>query len=356
MFKRLFYLALSGFFIILSCDNEPYEGPLNLDIEITCEDAVDILDEAESNFANVNSNNYTENCEAYKAALESYINTCEDNSNEIAALLNDLGNCELTSFFQVDFDGATFFATNTEASFSQGQISIKGIRGNEGETVALIINATSEGTYALGNTTNGQVNLGLYSPNANTVNAWQSVNNTNQPQGEVTITEIDYFNSRISGVFNFTAYDENNNVKGFTSGKFENLLFTKENSFFAKVDGQEFVDVQIVPGINNFGWVGLLARDAQNEEIFIGVNYNILPGTYNFDPEPLGQRNFDYSPSFQDFHYGDGTITILVHNTETNFLMGTFSCTAVSENNAVTTYEITEGEFCVTYLDGTFED
>lgn len=355
MIKKIKILVFSFISVFISCDNEPYEGPLDFNTQISCEQANENLTTAEANFENINATNYNEYCEGYRAALEDYISTCTDDSSEIAELLDSLGDCELFSFFQVDIDGTTFFADSAEATINQSELLIKGKRGINDETVELKINETNEGTYTLGVSTDSNlINIGQYSPDSNNINAWQSVNN-NQPQGEITITEIDYSNSLISGSFNFTAYNSSGEVKEFTNGIFQNIQFTKADEFFAKVNGVEFVDVQIVPGINNFGWIGLLARDQQNAEIFVAVRYNAVPGTYSLN-QNSSFTSFDYSPSFQDFHYGEGTITITLHNPETNLLMGTFSCMALPEFDGVDTYQITEGRFCVTYLDGSFEE
>lgn len=340
-------------FAFLACDNESYDGPLIT--PLSCDEAGEALLAIQDEFENAIANNYAELCEEYRAALEAYTEACSESNPEIEALLTELGDCELTSFFQVDFDGQTFFADEAEAILSQGTLSIRGIRGTNGEMIELIVNADTEGIYDFGVTVNNQANLGLYSPDGNNINAWQSINESNLAQGQITITEIDYFNAEVSGTFNFLAYNDVGEVKEFTSGEFINIPLEKQNDFFAKVDGEEFVDTQIVPGINNFGWVGLLAISDNNEQIFISVRHNATPGDYplNQDTE---QTRFDYSPSLQDFHYGEGTVTVLVHNQESNFLMGTFSCTALPELGGVGTYEITEGRFCVTYLDGTFDD
>ena len=353
--KDLYTLFFSSFLVLVfSCQNEPYDGPIIINTPLTCDDADENLSSVQDDFGNVNASNYSELCENYKSALEDYISACSESNSEIEALLNDLGDCELSSYFQVDFDDQTFFADQAEAILEEGKITVTGIRGLNGETVEILINSDNEGTYDLGITVNNQMNLGNYSPDSDSVNAWQSNNNSNLSQGQVTISEIDNFNSTISGTFDFTAYNDSGEVKDFTSGIFINIPLEKGNSFFAKVDGVEFVDTEIVPGINNFGWIGLLARDANNEEIFISVRYNATPGTYplNATTELSG---FDYSPSFQDFHYGEGTVTILIHNPEDNFLMGTFNCTALPHLGGIGTYEITEGQFCVTYLDGTFD-
>jgi hypothetical protein len=346
-------LVFSLGFAFLSCDNENYDG--RLDTPPTCMEANENVSIAQEEFENVNAGNYAELCEDYQTALEQYITSCPESDTEIEALLAELGDCELTSYFQVDFDGQTFFANDAEANLSQGKIAIQGIRGDDGEKVELIVNTDIEGTYNLGVNQNNQINLGQYSPDSNNINTWQSINDSNLSQGQITISDIDYFNSKISGTFNFTAYNETGDVKEFTSGIFENIPLDKENSFFAKVDGEEFVDTQIVPGINNFGWIGLLAIDDNNEQMFIAVRYNATPGDYPLNQDTELSR-FDYSPSFQDFHYGEGTVTVLVHNPETNFLMGTFSCIALPQLGGEGTYEITEGQFCVTYSDGSFDE
>ena len=208
-------------------------------------------------------------------------------------------------------------------------------------------NSDNKGTYDLGISVNNQMNLGNYSSVSDSINAWQPTNNSNVSQGQLTISEIGYFNSTIWGMFDFTGCSDSGEVKDFTLGIFSNILLEKGNSFFAKVDGVAFVDNEIVPGINNFVWIGLWARDANNKEIFISVRYDTTLGTYplNTTTEVSG---FDDSLSVKDFHYGEGTVTILIHNPEDNFLMGTFNCTAMPYFGGLDTYEITEVLFCVT--------
>jgi len=359
MIRRIQCLIVLLISFTYSCDNEPYEGPLPSELDaILCEAAMDNLIIAQVNFENANATNYVNLCNDYKDAIEEFILRCPDEDHsELEVILDELGDCNLTSFFLVDFDGETFFADSAEAVIGGGQIIVKGMKDANGESVELILNEVELGTYPLGITaSNGELNNGLYSPDTNNINAWQSVTDAIDPQGEITITEIDYFNLLISGTFSFTAYDSNGVSKEFTNGVFQDIPVTKEDDFFALVDGDEFVDVQIVKGINNFGWIGLLAKDANGGDITIAVNYNITPGTYDFTGEPLSARTLGYTPSFEDFHYGEGTITITTHNPETNLLMGTFECTALPFNGGVGTYEITEGKFCVTYLDGNFEE
>ncbi|WP_299129328.1 DUF6252 family protein [uncultured Winogradskyella sp.] len=350
---KMAYLVL--FVAVFACDNEPYEGPFFTETPLTCVEVNGNLSLAQINFDNANANDYETLCEAYKNALEDFIAVCPEVDSETQALLDNLGDCELYSFFQVDFNGQTFFADDTEAVIEEDKITITGFRGLNGEQITLSVFAYETGTYTLGVTDNNQTNIGSYNEDNTNLNVWQSLTASNASQGEVTITDINLFDATISGVFNFSGYNDTGERKEFTSGIFENIKLEKVNAFFAKVDGIEFVDTQIVPGINNFGWVGFLARDANNEEIFLSIRYNVGPGTYALNQD-TSLTTFDYSPSFQDFHYGEGSVIIEIHNTETNFLMGTFSCTALPELSGVGTYEITEGRFCVTYLDGFFEE
>ena len=354
--KLFFSFCLLTFF--LSCDNEPYDGPLFFDVALTCEEASDNLIISEDNFENADSTNYEEFCLEYQEAIQDYIDSCPDEDHTaLNAILSSLDECELTSFFQVDFDGTTFFADAAQAEVGLDHMTITGVKNGNGEKVEIILNATELGSYTLGiEEANNTINIAQYSPDSDNINQWQSFTDGLQPQGEITITEIDYFNATISGNFNFTSYDSSGSSKEFTEGSFFNIPLIKIDDFFALVDGEEFVDVQIVPGINNFGWIGLQARDGQGGDITIAVNYNIVPGTYDFSTEPGGQRTIGFTPSFEDFHIGDGSITITTHNPETNLLMGTFSCTALPINGGVGIYEITEGRFCVTYLEGDFED
>ena len=59
----------------------------------------------------------------------------------------------------------------------------------------------------------------------------------------------------------------------------------------------------------------------------------------------------DYSPTFDDFHRANGSISITTHNQEHNLLIGDFEFTAEPVHTGIGTYEITEGHFCVTYID-----
>ena len=348
------FLSLFAFIsLILACDDEPYEGPLDFNNnDAYCGIITDNIDGVAQAFYNSNVDNYTQLCNDYLNALQTQLQYCEDNTEEIQALIDLLGDCTNNSFFKVDFDGQTFFASDASAHIGDDRITITGFRESGGDEVVLEFFETSTGTYELGNGTI-QPNLATYT---NQNDLWESLDGTGQPQGQVTVSNIDMENLTITGTFNFTGH-QNSDTKAFTNGVFNQIPFTKSNQFFAKVDGVEFVDVQIVPGANNFGYVGLLAITDTGEQMFVSTRYNTPPGTYEFKQNlNEGQAWFDYSPSFEDFHYGEGTLTIEIHNRDRNFLKGKFQCIALPELTGVGTYEVTEGEFCVTYFDGSFSE
>lgn len=133
------------------------------------ESIVDNIGNTEEDFNNnVNAENYTELCLAYRAALASQIASCGDETSELSELLEDLGDCTLSSFFQVDFDGQTFFADTASGIIAEGKLTIEAFRGPEGEKVEIELFETLEGTYQLGLTDpNGRTNAVRYSTDFN---------------------------------------------------------------------------------------------------------------------------------------------------------------------------------------------
>lgn len=336
--------------IIFSCDNEPYEGPFTFDTQITCEEASELADTALNDFSDSNSSNFEDNCLAYKAALEEQIVACPELSNEILELINDLDNCEISSFFKADFDNDTYLALSAEAHISDGKLTITGSRDNE--VFELILHETTEGTYQLGITDSaGDTNIIRYFPDiSNSNESWVSMSDGVQTMGEVTITEIDYSRLRISGTFNFTGL-KNNETKLFTNGVFFDIPLTKENEFFALVDGVEFEDAQFLPFIHEDAdrLVLIFINDDNDATMDFTLDVNTTPGIYNFRLIPeLPRAGFTSNPEF--YYYANGTLTITAHNTNNGFIMGSFEFNAELEIGTPQSYSITEGSFCLNYF------
>ncbi|SEB49980.1 hypothetical protein SAMN04489761_1065 [Tenacibaculum sp. MAR_2009_124] len=349
---NIFFKGLITCFLFYTC-NEPFldiNGVYLNGHEISCEEAEDNLIDAESNFSHVTSDDYSELCEAYKNALLESIDACDEADEELIEQLALLGDCDLTSFFQVDFDNATYLATSSKAEIDGHTLHLEAMKSSTGEVFKIVLHDLDVGTFQLGvENSNNQKNVVKYLPDNHTNMVLESTTNGVEPQGVITITEVDYNNMWVSGTFNFTGTGSNGNSKEFTNGVFERIVFTKKDDFFAKVDGVEFVDVDIIPGINNFGIIGFKVVDDNRASITIGVAHDVTIGTYNFATLPEVPSG-DYSPTFDDFHRANGTISIITHNPERNLLIGSFQFTAEPVHTGVGTYEVTEGHFCVTYI------
>ncbi len=89
-FKILAFLILT---LMLSCDNEPYEGGFSGNQENNCLIASQNTQEAILNFVGANVDNYIQVCTAYKAALQAQIQACGDPNGDLLALVNQVGDC-----------------------------------------------------------------------------------------------------------------------------------------------------------------------------------------------------------------------------------------------------------------------
>lgn len=257
--------------------------------------------------------------------------------------------------FSVDFNGSTFVASNYEAVITGGSIVVSGIRASNGDSVSFIVGGTTTGSYPANN------NIIIYQP-AGTEYGYLGINpsDENLNTGSIVITSINTTNNTISGTFSFTGYWSNFNEEGvlpiaFTNGVFNNIPYTSENftddTFFAKIDGQDFVDVDIFTAISSAGSVELISvagHDIDDNSITVSVRSNITPGTYQITGDSTDLVQMFYSRESTDFweRCMSGTVTV-VERTATQ-LECTFSGVVT---DGETTYTITEGAFDVQYED-----
>lgn len=332
-----------------SCNNEPYEGPIITDGELSCTIASELTEVARNDFLNSDSGNFIDNCSNYRAALEQQLLSCPDTGYNSLALIDQLNNCETNSFFKVDFDNDTYTALSAEAHLSYGALTITGRRDNK--VFELILNETDEGTYQFGiPDVNNEMNTARYIPNATLNESWDTATDSEQSMGEITISELNYSNLKVSGTFNFTG-KKNDETKAFVNGVFINIPLIKDNEFFALVDGEEFEDTQIIPYVNQeaewFGFV-LLNQDV-SENMDFTFHRNTLPGTYNFGMIPQLPRA-GYTANSDYYYHASGSVTITAHNRDLGFVMGTFEFNADFEGATPESYTVTEGSFCLSYF------
>ncbi|MFD2914378.1 DUF6252 family protein [Psychroserpens luteus] len=275
---------------------------------------------------------------------------------------DDSNNGEAAGAFQVDFDGQTYVADVVSATITDNNLNITGLRGANGENIVLTIFGTSVGTYQLGVVSNQtQVNGAAYiEPNNTGSGVFVAQTDGIESQGELIITAIDEVNLTMTGTFSFTGYNPNTDeVKEFTNGIFNQITYSDglvsvgDNTFFANVDGTEFVEDLVAGTSLNTGGMSTIAISAtknSNETIGLYFDADVAPGTYDFGGfggTPLAQYNLSSS----EFTIGDGTFTISSHDIENKRIIGTFEFTASDPfGGSSTTYEITEGSFDVTYF------
>lgn len=260
------------------------------------------------------------------------------------------------ALFSVDFNGQTFVASNYQAVITGGSIVVSGIRASNGDSVSFIVSGTTTGSYPAND------NIIIYQP-AGTNYGYLGINPSNPDlnTGSIVITSINTTNNTLSGTFNFTGYWSDNDEEGvlpiaFTNGVFTNIPFTSENytddTFYAKVNGQEFVDVDIFTAETSVAGVDLISvagHDSNDNTITVSVRSNITPGTY----QVTGNTTEDlvqiiYTREDNDFWERslNGVVTV-VEKTATQ-LKCTFNGVVTDGTN---TYTITEGNFDVQYAD-----
>ena len=268
---------------------------------------------------------------------------------------NNPNNPSGTALFSADFDGQTFVANTTQAVMDNGQLVIIGLRAPQGDSFSISIEDAAVGTFP------SNENLISYQPQANGY-AYLGTNfdNANENTGSITITSINTTNNTVSGTFSFKGYwTETVNPlapKNFTNGIFQNIPFTgnignpSTDTFYAKVDGVEFVEDQIdVTEVSASGVpdaISIVASKTNGESLSISIDTNTPVGTYQMtgllSTVDLVRGKYLVGGSLHGGVAGSLTITSI---TATR-IAGTFMFTA--ENIGQTsTHQITQGSFDV---------
>lgn len=269
---------------------------------------------------------------------------------------------DTAGLFKVEFDGQTYVADQSTAVIIDNSMTISGIRGTNQESVIITVLDTSVGTYQLGlfdiSNSNGIAYSGANGSNDVWVSAINGVSGVSQ--GEVVVSEINEENQTISGTFNFTGHNSNGDSKEFVNGVFTNVSYqsglsnNNDNTFFAKIDGEEFLEDSIegvqlqLAGISN---IGLNATKNSGETISISLLADIAVGDYTFDGFGNLTNIIQYNLGGTNTHIGSGTFSISMHDLANKRIVGTFECDAAPSigSSSTQTFSITEGFFDVTY-------
>ncbi len=101
-------IALFCVFLLCSafqCDDEPLEGEFISDEAAACQVATLETAEAALAFLGAGDDTFTEICNAYKTAIEAQILACGDEDGSLQAIIEQLGDCTMTTTPEADIVG-----------------------------------------------------------------------------------------------------------------------------------------------------------------------------------------------------------------------------------------------------------
>jgi hypothetical protein len=136
---------------------------------------------------------------------------------------------------------------------------------------------------------------------------------------------------------------------GIISDSDDNLPENNLAPFFAKVENVEFNENLLQSYILN-GKLWVRGTDSDSNKLTIGFPTDLVEGTYDITNEnDTYQGLFLENTSNTLARANTGSIVIVSHDTETNMISGTFSFVATPNGNTTPEFEVTEGEFNVSY-------
>lgn len=286
------------------------------------------------------------------------LNGTSSNSNS-----GSTGTTVALGVFKADFDGQTFTASSTQAIVNNSTIAVTGLKADGSFFQITLTGVPAIGTY--NNTNSTQLAL-AYSTGSGQIpylgvsNAAFSGYPNYTDTAELKILSIDTANKIIKGTFKFTGGKINPitnqlTTKNFINGEF-NLNYATDvpapvnNSFFAKIDGADFIPTNTT-GIKANGTISIIGRRGNIENIGLSFDDTITSGTtIAFAPfsNTRGQYILDANPA--NIFGGTGSLTIISHNIATKRITGTFNFIGSTILPPISSRAITVGTFEVTYL------
>lgn len=283
--------------------------------------------------------------------------SCENEPIDSNINLDDFGGGGIGGpmVFKADFSGNTWNGTIAQAVISGNLISLGATRA-DGSTFSVLLSGNTTGTYPANS------NIIAYTPTGSEFGYW-SVNLANESEltGSIIISNINTVNKTISGTFSYKGYWSDSSTTSilpvdFTNGIFTNVPYTSsspvsDDSFFAKIDGTEFVEEQIdaalltdVSGMPD--QISVVGSKNNGDRVGLNIIRSLSVGTYEFTG-PLGE-NVNGSYILNDVLYSaeSGSLTI-TSKTDTR-IKGTFSM-VVKNFTTSATKTVTEGAFDVEY-------
>ena len=265
-------------------------------------------------------------------------------------LLDNIPNPQVDVVFQADFNDATWNATSATAYVSGNLIRIQGVKAN-GEGFGFIISGNGVGTFP------AKDNIVTFTPAGSEFGYWAfNPAVVTENTGSVSISNINTTTKTLSGIFNFKGYWSDASVTTvppivFTNGIFNNIPYVVESptndTFYAKVDGVEFVDTNILTtifSVNNVELLSIGAQDANSNSMTITVDNTLAPGTYAITGSIANDVvQARYQKDNVTYAATSGSVTIT--SKTPSRIVGTFNYIT----NGTTPFTVTSGQFDVAY-------
>lgn len=266
--------------------------------------------------------------------------------------LDDFGNpTGGPMLFKADFSGSTWNATQAQAVVSTNFISIAATKA-DGSTFAILVNANGPGTYP------ANANIVTYTAAGSEFGYWSfNQENVTEDTGSVTISSVDTVNHTVSGTFHFRGYWSdmtNTNILAvdFTNGVFTNIPYIPNtatgDTFFAKVDGTEFVDTLVTGaevGSDPDVWLNVDAVDASLNNITVAFKKSMGTGTYVITGGTTDNASCSFSTA-SGIDYDGTSGTLIITSLTADRVKGTFSFVG---SDGTVSKTISEGSFDVGY-------
>jgi len=261
---------------------------------------------------------------------------------------------ETTALMTAKIDGQDWESASANALIQVNRIGISGLAA-DGSLLILSLEDMGEGNYEL---TQDGLSAGAYTEDSNgNANAFTST--TSAEGGFVTITELNWQDSTISGTFEFVgARALPAGEVEIREGKFEKLPVRTEltaindfNKISVKVDGILFeplaVNAQIDPFANAIAIIGTAAEGIPSVALYLPRDIN--EGSYDLGAPGLANYGGQYNISDTQFLGAEsGEVTISKHDKSVRTIEGTFAFEA-AELAGTAKASLTEGTFSVTY-------
>jgi hypothetical protein len=275
-------------------------------------------------------------------------------------LSNENGKQLTNGDFYATINGKLWNADSLQLIFINSYgVSINGLSKTGGQ-ISMTLPVFKTGTYTL------NASSDPYAYYANILSATPAVyfSNAGTAGGTITISAIDTVNHLVSGSFNFTLIDpDDNTMVTVTQGVFYYVPYSGNPAVIITPPPGSADTLKATVGSNPFNAEQILAQPANGQLVISGVSAdgtenlallmpeNILPGTYNLD---LSGATITYGALYytnpQDplLSEANGTLTIISNDVTNKRISGNFNFKGTSLTDAQFVI-VTNGYFDVNY-------